>query len=329
MIQVFDNNLNFMGVVEEFNYFSATLNYRDIGIFDMSCNFSKKLMNLLKEGYFIRYREFTGRIDSVTLYGSPEETTITVYGFDCSGFLNDRVAMPDYKRDGKTETWVRQLIRANCIEGAAAANRVIPFLSLGEFHALPQTTVAVTNKGLLIDEIKTVLKTADYGFRTVPNFEEKKLYFEVYDGVDNGVVVGKEYDNILAEDYAYSSQNNRTTVYTATKDKSIVVGDTETGYNRKEYCIISALYQEKDQSDADFENKMIQEAKKELEYSTKVYDITVPDGIELEVGEKITAVNKDWNLKFQTRVESKNYTLQDGIVSVNYIIGNDMKKGKK
>ena len=65
------------------------------------------------------------------------------------------------------------------------------------------------------------------------------------------------------------------------------------------------------------------EANLQKQPPVEVYDFEVTN-VDLAVGDKITVKNNKWNIQFNERVKTKEYTIQNGITSVAYIIGKDV-----
>jgi hypothetical protein len=92
----------------------------------------------------------------------------------------------------------------------------IPLLELGADKGLTETLKFQATYKPVLDIIQKACRSTTLGFRIRPDFEARKMYFEVYKGEDRTsasgakVIFSEKYDNLMDEQYTYDSINYKT-----------------------------------------------------------------------------------------------------------------------
>ena len=331
MIKVFDSNLTFKGFLDRFNSFQCSQKYADVGSFQIKAILTEETVSLLQEGNFVQYKDFAGIIDSIQMNDNAGEVpTISASGYDLVGLLKSRIiwAMTDTYFSGNSEEFLRMIVSSNAIN-PADSKRKIPFLALGTLSGLPQTTERNTNHETLLDECIKVCNVAEYGFSIDLDAKNKKMLFRVYLGEDrtagqpNQIIIGKAFDNVMMQDYTYSTKDEVTTVLVEAEEDSVVIGGDAAGFKRKEAIVESSTKQEELTSEQ-FKNILKAEGNESLNSITECFDIDVYN-TSLSLGDKITVRDKKWNLSFSARVTEKQTTLENGVETITFLLGKDIK----
>ena len=329
MIKIFDSNLNFLGFLDRFNSFQCSQKYADAGSFSIKAILTKETVKFLKEGNFIQFEDFAGMIDSIQMNDSAGNVpTITASGYDLTGLLASRIIWNDEYYNGNSEEFLRKIISDNAIN-PADSRRIIPFLALGELSGLPQTTERNTKHETLLEECIKVCKVADYGFAIDLDTKNKKMNFKIYEGTDRTagqpqqLIIGKSYDNVMVQDYTYSSKDEITTCLVVAEEDSVSIGEEAAGLKRKETFLESSSTKE-ELTTEQFQNVLRSEGNEQLNNTIQCFDIDIFNTT-LSIGDKITVKEKDWNILFHTRVEEKQTTLESGIKTISFLLGKDIK----
>ena len=329
MIKIFDSNLNFLGFLDRFNSFQCSQKYADAGSFSIKAILTKETVKYLKEGNFIQFEDFAGMIDSIQMNDSAGNVpTITASGYDLTGLLASRIIWNDEYYNGNSEEFLRKIVSDNAIN-PADSRRIIPFLALGELSGLPQTTERNTKHETLLDECIKVCKVADYGFSIDLDTKNKKMNFKIYEGTDRTagqpqqLIIGKSYDNVMVQDYTYSSKDEITTCLVVAEETSVSIGEEAAGLKRKETFLESSTTKE-ELTTEQFQNVLKSEGNEQLNNTIQCFDIDIFNTT-LSIGDKITVKEKDWNILFHTRVEEKQTTLESGIKTISFLLGKDIK----
>lgn len=329
MIKIFDSNLNFLGFLDRFNSFQCSQKYADAGSFSIKAILTKETVKFLKEGNFIQFEDFAGMIDSIQMNDSAGNVpTITASGYDLTGLLASRIIWNDEYYNGNSEEFLRKIVSDNAIN-PADSRRIIPFLALGELSGLPQTTERNTKHETLLEECIKVCKVADYGFSIDLDTKNKKMNFKIYEGTDRTagqpqqLIIGKSYDNVMVQDYTYSSKDEITTCLVVAEEDSVSIGEEAAGLKRKETFLESSSTKE-ELTTEQFQNVLRSEGNEQLNNTIQCFDIDIFNTT-LSIGDKITVKEKDWNILFHTRVEEKQTTLESGIKTISFLLGKDIK----
>lgn len=329
MIKIFDSNLNFLGFLDRFNSFQCSQKYADAGSFSIKAILTKETVKYLKEGNFIQFEDFAGMIDSIQMNDSAGNVpTITASGYDLTGLLASRIIWNDEYYNGNSEEFLRKIVSDNAIN-PADSRRIIPFLALGELSGLPQTTERNTKHETLLEECIKVCKVADYGFSIDLDTKNKKMNFKIYEGTDRTagqpqqLIIGKSYDNVMVQDYTYSSKDEITTCLVVAEETSVSIGEEAAGLKRKETFLESSTTKE-ELTTEQFQNVLKSEGNEQLNNTIQCFDIDIFNTT-LSIGDKITVKEKDWNILFHTRVEEKQTTLESGIKTISFLLGKDIK----
>lgn len=329
MIKIFDSNLNLLGFLDRFNSFQCSLKYADAGSFSIKAILTKETVKFLKEGNFIQFEDFAGMIDSIQMNDSAGDVpTITASGYDLTGLLATRIIWTDEYYKGNSEEFLRKIVSENAIN-PADSRRKIPCLALGELSGLPQTTERNTKHETLLDECIKVCKVADYGFAIDLDAKNKQFNFKVYEGTDRTagqpqqLIIGKSYDNVMLQDYTYSSKDEITTCLVVADEGSVSIGEDAAGLKRKETFLESSSTKE-ELTTEQFQNVLRSEGNEQLNSTIQCFDIDIYNTT-LSIGDKITVKDKDWNILFHTRVEEKQTTLESGIKTTSFLLGKDIK----
>lgn len=348
MIKIFNTDLNLIGILEEFTSFQYTVNYNIAGSFKLIAVLTPQIREMLSCGNYIQYKDFIGVIENIALSDANNETaTIEVTGCDLLGLLERRIIWSDIYLEGSTEMIIQTLVVDNATN-PKDAKRKIDYMKY-KTHNLPLTTnkKIQTNHDNLLELISKLADDEEIGLKVTFDLKNKEFLFENYIGEDrtagkpNQVIIGKAYNNISAQDYTFAEQGQITTVLglgkyteeveiaegeTATNEIIFTVssGNEETGTHRREVFYESdTTLSDTTKTVTDLMGAVQTEANLQKQPPVEVYDFEVTN-VDLAVGDKITVKDNKWNIQFNERVKTKEYTIQNGITSVAYIIGKDV-----
>lgn len=333
MIDIYSKDtLNRIFSLENFNSFQCSICYRDCGTFVIKALLTQVNLNVLSIGNIVQYGDFAGVIESVQLALDEKGLEmIMVSGSELNGLLQRRIIWDNTHFVGTSEMCLRTLV-ANNAGVYAPANRKIPFLANGTKYDLPHRTERNTEHETLFDMCQKVCAIADYGFRIRFDSISKGFYFEVYEGQDRSgnVVLGRNFDNMLTQDYVKTEHDNRSTVliYSEKQDTGedvyVTVGGDASGWNRREFFSNAAVTQTEGMTKAELIKAMEVEATDLLIDTSECLDVDVYN-VNLSVGTKVAVKDKVWGIDYKTRVYEKQIAIQNGAITNTYILGNDIK----
>ena len=215
-IRVYEpKGLKYLGSIENHTSLIWTRRYYEPGEFELHAPITEKNLRLLAKGNIITKRDSTeaGIIEDIENEESDIKNEATRKGRFLSSYfghlLIGTVTNPTVNFNGFAEVGMRQLV-----SGAPP----IPRVNLGAIQGFTERVeFQATMKNLLIYLTK-LAKSSALGYRLRPDFKQKKLFFEVYKGIDRTISQGKNprvifsegYENLNNAIYKYNDQMYRT-----------------------------------------------------------------------------------------------------------------------
>ena len=176
-LRVYDSNLDFVGLSEDQTSLIWTRKYYEPGDFKATLPLTQRNYDLYKMERlvsFIGARE-AGVIEDIDIHETAAGMTLTASGRFLSSYMDRRLIRPTVNFNGFTEVAMMSLL---------AGAYPLPKVELGGLNGFTESVrFQATYRNLLDYEIK-LSKSSGIGFRFRPDFDEKKIYFETYKGLD-------------------------------------------------------------------------------------------------------------------------------------------------
>ena len=252
-LRIYNSDLELQGITENQTSVIWSRKYYECGNFSVVLPITDDNIRLYKIGNIVSKRDSieAGVIEDLQIHESYDEHSITASGRFLSSYMDRRLIRPIFKFDGLVEVAMRTIL-TNAEE--------IPLVELGELQGFTdEVTFQATYKDLLAYETK-LAKAAGLGFRFRPDFEEKKIYFEVYQGLDKSrnqtdrafVEFSDKFDNLEEADARLNNQLYKNVAYVGGQGRGdervyVTVGDdTLEGLVRRELFVDARDIQEED-----------------------------------------------------------------------------------
>ena len=176
-LRIYDAELNKIGIIEEYKSLLWNRKYYEPGCFTLKLPLTERNIAYIKRGRIIGKTDAVeaGVIEYINMTDEPGNKIMEVKGRFLSSYLDRRVLVGSHTYTGTSEVIMR-----TCIGDAAA----IPLLQLGELQGFTDTIKKQATYKNLLDVEEAISKKSGHGFRIRPDFVEKALYFEVYNGLD-------------------------------------------------------------------------------------------------------------------------------------------------
>lgn len=349
-IFVFDPSLEVLGVVSAYESLTHTRQFAGSGSFKLKAPFTADLFRLLVEENILYWEDGGPRavyIDSVVCETEKDGDYITASGKNLRAYLGRRVVWKNLSFSGTVEDFGRRLVTENAVN-PSDAGRKIPLLSLAErAGAAPTITTATENENLesLLDDLTAA---SGVGFDILLDKAERRLYFAAFEGVDRRttqratpwVVVSRDRNNVVSEVYTRSSSSARNTAlisgYTDEEtgvryEDSIVAGS---GLTRREVYVKGSTSKPKADEDEGISEEQAQETYAEEQRQKareKLADQVAVSSLEVELdpgvvrglglGDKVTAIERKYNLTAQTYVTEITAYYERGGTSYDVTLG--------
>lgn len=198
-----DAPLTLAAYVDAYEYLSWTRRYRRPGAWKCQINRYLPAAKEFVPGRLVHFRrngeDRLGLIEtrqiSVDTSGRPSEVW-TVAGREVIGILGDRLCLHGVStgtgydvQTGPAETVMRHYVDANAIN-PADYTRIVPFLSLAQVDGgRGGTTKQSARFDVLTDLLESICAASGLGYRGRWSWDDRRLYFEVINGVDRSASV--------------------------------------------------------------------------------------------------------------------------------------------
>ena len=239
-IYVFNRNLELQGVLENFSSFIWRRRYFSSGDFELHCLLNEDSLKLLQRENII----FKSKDDSEAGYietrqislNSDGKELIVVKGKFITNYFNRRIIWGNENLNSTSEIAMRTLVDKQCIN--TPVERVIINLKLDKLKGYKQTTNKSISYTNLLEAIEEISLTSNLGFRNNLDPINKKLNFEIYEGVDRTInqkaiapcIFSRDFENVLEQNYMDSLNNYKNVTLVAGQGVSVDRSRTTVGY---------------------------------------------------------------------------------------------------
>lgn len=349
-LYVFDSSLSFVGLLDNFTSLQWTRRYAKCGEFELHCSLNPENLALLARGNIVWKKDDpeAGFIEYRQLAQDTEgKETLVIKGKFLSGYLNRRIIWGEEILQTTAEVAARTLVDKHGIT-PTDTNRIIPNLMLGVSQGFLQAVNYQTSYANLLDEVEVLCGLSNLGYRVNLDVTNKKLVFEVYEGLDRTptqsinprAIFSKEFDNILTQQYTDSLNNFRNTVLIGgmgegTVRKLVTVG-AFSGLERFELFddakSLTNVVNDVTLTDLEYTDTLIESGNSKLSETQEIqtFDSTVNLNSNLvyktdfDLGDIVTCVSKKWGLTLDTRITEIKEIYEEAGPSINITFGNNI-----
>ena len=235
---ILDKDWEPVALLDVFKSFIWTDRYLGYGDFEIVVPADAPIRDYIRQDYYIWCREHSDRLMIIetieTKVDIENGNFLTVTGRSLESLLERRIIWGYRQCFGNMQMSIRNLLNQNAISPSDTA-RKIPNLEIKMSDDANITKIEIDTQYFgenLYESIYSLCEEKKVGFRILPNFETKKMIFELYFGVDRSygqtdrpyVAFSPAFDNFLSSNYIESK--------TALKNAVLVGGNGE-GFSRK------------------------------------------------------------------------------------------------
>ena len=370
-LYIFDRDLNFQGMLESFFSLRWIRRYSKCGEFELHCSLTPETLELLKKENIIWKKGDleAGYIEYRNLKQDTEgKETLVVKGKFLTGYLGRRIIWGIEKIKTTPELAMRYLIDKHCIN-PDNPDRIIPYLKLNHLKGIPddfyylsanQTTwepVAMnlpeiekqTSYKNLLEEVESIATTNKLGIRTLLDIQNKRMLFDVYQGLDRTAeqsenapaIFSREFENVLEQEYTDSLNNFRNTVLVAGEgegsSRELVAIEDGQGLDRYELFVDARDLQSKDENDntipiAEYrkllENRGLESLAEYTDIQTFESKVNIKSNLEygndFNLGDIVTCTSKKWGITIDTRITEIEEVFESTGRQINIVFGNNI-----
>lgn len=210
-IRVYNRDLYRVGQLDNETSLIWARKYYEPGAFELHAPITPENLELLQRDNLITKKgaKEAGIIESVEQEESDIKNEITVKGRFLSSYMDRRLIKQTVNFSGYIEVAMRQLF-SGCV--------ALPHVVLGTLNGFtPQAEFQVTMKNLLTYESK-LSRAGAIGFRFRPDWPNRQIVFETYQGIDHStaqhtharVIFSEDYNNLNNAIYRYNNEQLKT-----------------------------------------------------------------------------------------------------------------------
>lgn len=328
-IRIYNRNLDRIGQIENQTSLIWTRKFYEPGTFELHAPITEENLFLLQKQNIIGKKGSleAGVIEDIEKEESDIKNEITVKGRFLSSYMDRRLIKRTVNYSGTVEKAMRQLY-----QGAVP----IPRVELGELQGFSERVdFQVTMKNLLTYMTK-LSKAGGIGFRFRPDFVNKKIIFEFWQGKNktfkqhnnNRVIFSEDYNNLNNAIYKYNDQALKTFAIVGGQGE----GDARTyyelgggsGLDLREVFVDAKDINPEGMSTAQYKAALLQRAQEELnadivsetlECETEVaINFTYKEDYDL--GDIVTVRKKKWDLYMDQRITELQEVFEFGGMTV-------------
>ena len=324
-LYVYDKNLTFQGIIDFFSSLRWRRKYFEAGEFELHIPFNKKSASFLKKDYIIARPDTTeaGIIEYWQIVDNGE-VEVVIIGRFLSSILDRRIIKNRINFNGKVLDGERKILS----EMSPFSNLEIRETNLESDNIQFQCTYKEVYSFL-----NNLSKASTIAHRIVPDFLNKKLIYENYQGLDRteNQEINTKYE--FSEDK--SNIENTEYTYNAKDEKNyVLVGGSGEGEDRILVSVSSGKYSDFDLKEVfvnasgeqktedisldDYKEQLRTIGKENLQKESEVIEVTAysddyKDG--WDVGDIVNIKKESWNV-----------SLKERIIEVEEVIENDNHK---
>ena len=328
-IRIYDANLYRQGQIENQTSLIWTRKFYEPGNFELHAPITDENLRLLQPGNIVGKKgsEEAGIIEDLEKEESDIKNEVTAKGRFLSAYMDRRLVKQTVNFDGRIEVAMR-----NLLSGVVT----IPLVELGELHGFTETVrFQATMKNLQSLETK-LSKSGAIGYRFTPDFINKRIIFDLYQGkdrtfrqtVNNRVIFSEDYNNLNNALYKYNDQGLRTYAVVGGEGegsarKYVTIGGGS-GLGLRELFVDAKDIQSEGLTTAEYEEALLQRGREALN------EAVVSESLECEteaainftykedydLGDIVTIRKKKWGLYMNQRITELQEVYQYGSLTV-------------
>jgi Siphovirus ReqiPepy6 Gp37-like protein len=261
-VLVFDNNLNYVAQIDDYEYFRWTRRWRKSHDWELQINRYKENSQYLKEDYFVvveRNGKFrAGMIEFKELQlntGGKGSENWKISGRSLGGLFDQQLALHNVssgngydEQNDAAEQVMRHYVNVNAIN-PMSLERTIPYLSLMPDLGRGTNVNYRARFQTLTELLEEISLRSGLGWETTFEIDQRRFLFEVLEGKDLSpgnlannppVIFSPEFGNIKEIGYRYSKVDSRNVCYVAGQGEAqnrviqIVQDGAPVGLSRRE-----------------------------------------------------------------------------------------------
>ena len=331
-VRIYTATMNFAGIVDNFSSLQWNRKYSEPGSFELHCPITAANTALLHRGSLVwkKGAKEAGVIEDLKLEETAKKAEITAKDRFLSSYLDRRLIRPFYACYGKKAELAIREIYSNA--------EPIPQVELGDLNGFTETVTFQATYQNLLSKVEEICAGMATGFRFRPDFVNKKIYFELYRGLDHSitqsdrerVIFSDGFANLDSATYEENEQIYKNVCYVGGQgegsDRTIVaVGATDsTGLERRESFLSATDVRNDNISDSQYQEALKQRGNAALANSilASSFDASVnPNGnfkylTDYDLGDIVTVQKEAYGIAQNLRITEISEVYENGIYKI-------------
>lgn len=234
-LEVFDFELNRLGLIEIYSSINYTLKFIDVGSFELKCAINEQNVKLIQKNRFLWIEdEVCGIIQYIS--SSTDDGTITVKGKLAKEMLNWRWVYPCFVKTGEPAALAESIVNIHCVNPSESKRKMRGLVIGNAGYVINKQHITYQKTGdTVLTSVQNISTANNLGFEIYFNPRNTNPFkFVMLEGKDRTignkdgnkpVVFSRDFENIVSGSYEYNDDSFR--------NIALVAGETADGSNNE------------------------------------------------------------------------------------------------
>lgn len=234
-LEVFDFELNRLGLIEIYSSINYTLKFIDVGSFELKCAINEQNVKLIQKNRFLWIEdEVCGIIQYIS--SSTDDGTITVKGKLAKEMLNWRWVYPCFVKTGEPAALAESIVNIHCVNPSESKRKMRGLVIGNAGYVINKPHITYQKTGdTVLTSVQNISTANNLGFEIYFNPRNVNPFkFVMLEGKDRTignkdgnkpVVFSRDFENIISGSYEYNDDSFR--------NIALVAGETTDGSNNE------------------------------------------------------------------------------------------------
>lgn len=234
-LEVFDFELNRLGLIEIYSSINYTLKFIDVGSFELKCAINEQNVKLIQKNRFLWIEdEVCGIIQYIS--SSTDDGTITVKGKLAKEMLNWRWVYPCFVKTGEPAALAESIVNIHCVNPSESKRKMRGLVIGNAGYVINKPHITYQKTGdTVLTSVQNISTANNLGFEIYFNPRNVNPFkFVMLEGKDRTignkdgnkpVVFSRDFENIVSGSYEYNDDSFR--------NVALVAGETADGSNNE------------------------------------------------------------------------------------------------
>lgn len=234
-LEVFDFELNRLGLIEIYSSINYTLKFIDVGSFELKCAINEQNVKLIQKNRFLWIEdEVCGIIQYIS--SSTDDGTITAKGKLAKEMLNWRWVYPCFVKTGEPAALAESIVNIHCVNPSESKRKMRGLVIGNAGYVINKPHITYQKTGdTVLTSVQNISTANNLGFEIYFNPRNANPFkFVMLEGKDRTignkdgnkpVVFSRDFENIVSGSYEYNDDSFR--------NVALVAGEVTDGSNNE------------------------------------------------------------------------------------------------